>query len=318
MHSISKNILEATSLQKSLGIMDRHLSALQEFEKTHTRLQDIYKDTYSLQSATNSLLATSGISKSLIGLQSVSEQIQASQRMLNMPSIANLSATKALYGMDHHILNQIQASQKIWRDMIDSPVAKLLNEQSVMKQIANQVPLANAMQLRLPQMERVFESASTLAAIANSNSFLSSALSVATTSLNFSSVLDTLNLTEQQRIIDIIDQIDLDDETDIGNPEELPEEIQSEYINFIDFIRDYWKENREHILGILATADTAVNGIANGDFSNIFTIVLFAFYCTNLLNSSTSENDDDQEKSFTLQNLLPANFLQFPKFSGSP
>ena len=147
MHSISKNILEATSLQKSLGIMDRHLSALQEFEKTHTRLQDIYKDTYSLQSATNSLLATSGISKSLIGLQSVSEQIQASQRMLNMPSIANLSATKALYGMDHHILNQIQASQKIWRDMIDSPVAKLLNEQSVMKQIANQVPLANAMQL---------------------------------------------------------------------------------------------------------------------------------------------------------------------------
>lgn len=276
--------------------MDRHLSALQEFEKTHTRLQDIYKDTYSLQSATNSLLATSGISKSLIGLQSVSEQIQASQRMLNMPSIANLSATKALYGMDHHILNQIQASQKIWRDMIDSPVAKLLNEQSVMKQIANQVPLANAMQLRLPQMERVFESASTLAAIANSNSFLSSALSVATTSLNFSSVLDTLNLTEQQRIIDIIDQIDLDDETDIGNPEELPEEIQSEYINFIDFIRDYWKENREHILGILATADTAVNGIANGDFSNIFTIVLFAFYCTNLLNSSTSENDDDQEK----------------------
>lgn len=61
----------SANLHKSLGIMNKHFSALQTFAQKYPNLQDAYRDATTLQRAGNHLLTMQGINKNILGLQSV-------------------------------------------------------------------------------------------------------------------------------------------------------------------------------------------------------------------------------------------------------
>ena len=113
--------------------------------------------------------------------------------------------------------------------------------------------------------------------------FISSALSVARASLNFSVGLDTLPYSEQLRIVAALDDINLDTDADTIIPEDLSDETRTDYITLTEFSRAFWKNNREFILGILATVDTTIQSFSEEDCSNPFVVILFAYYCIGLI-----------------------------------
>ena len=74
MDSINKMMSESERLRKSLGFMEEHTSALQEFQKNYPRWQDEYKHATDIRIAGEKLLAMQGINKNILGLQSTLEQ----------------------------------------------------------------------------------------------------------------------------------------------------------------------------------------------------------------------------------------------------
>ena len=71
---MNKMMSESERLRKSLSFMEKHMSALQEFQKNYPRWQDEYKHATDIQIAGEKLLAMQGINKNILGLQSTLEQ----------------------------------------------------------------------------------------------------------------------------------------------------------------------------------------------------------------------------------------------------
>ena len=152
------------------------------------------------------------------------------------------------------------------------------------QKIASPIPFIARLHTKIPQVELIFIEATKIPmSLKHSSPFMTSALSVATASINFSAELNNFPYPEQLKIVDALDSLNLDTNTDIEIYENLPEEIQTECISLDKFARNFWKNNREFILGILATVDTTVQSFSENDYSNIFTIILFTYYCAGFI-----------------------------------
>lgn len=250
MNYLSKFLEYEKSVQRLSKIVSEHSIALRSFERLHRDWNIPYDNLSAIQNACKSLLETHGISKTILGLQSIAEQIEETQKFAR--GIGDISPIA--YMFRDHLANQV----------------------------ADQIPFLARLQPRVLQMERIFMETTGIAAIKYSEPFISSALSVARASLNFSVGLDTLPYSEQLRIVDALDNINLDTDADII-PEDLSDETRTDYITLTEFSRAFWKNNREFILGILATVDTTIQSFSEKDCSNPFVVILFAYYFIGLI-----------------------------------
>ena len=192
----------------------------------------------------------------------------------------------------------MEDSMKIIREYTSQD---LISRQDFLRQITEQNPFVDKLQSKLAKFDLLFPDTKTIEALLCSSQLMTSTVSVAMETLNFSSELDKLSHEEQLKILAYLESLDIGDETEIIIPDDLSEEISRNYVTLAEFIRNFWKENRDSMLGIMATADTAVNGIAKNDFSNIFTILLFIYFCARLLtatiaSTNTDENNSNQKK----------------------
>ncbi len=332
MDSMQKIMSSSANLQKSLGVMNAHFSALQKFTQEYPNLQEAYRNATTLQRAENHLLAMQGISKSMLGLQSIVEQssfrianaiaeqhkplIQnpvqdmvakiagqtdtanaiAEQRKLSSDLLKDMFRKTALYSSLGCVVDLVEGQHSLKRDFT---LQALIRDSVFLSQIANQSPFISAVQAQMPKMTKIWGTENVLAKIATASPVLESVFPIAIASINFSSELDRLKLQEQQRIVNVIEQIALDDETEPVISEQFDAETKKEYITLVDLLRDFWKKNKNQLLGILTTVETSVKNFSENDLSNPFTILAFIYNCLalllNQLNTLNKEGADDNE-----------------------
>lgn len=297
MNYTSKFLEYEKNTQRLANLIEAHSATLKFFEKANRFGHNPYN--YStIQNAHKILLETQGISKTLIGLQSMAQQIQEVQKIAG--SLGDIARTTALPAMNSHLVQQMQEVQKIAGSLGDiAHTTALLGMNSGLvpqfqeaQIIAGQIPFITKLQTKIPQIEPIFIEATKVAtSLMNSAPFTVSALSVATASINFSARLDNFPYPEQLRIVDALDSLNLDTDTDIEILEDLPEEMQTDYVTLTKFAYTFWQKNREFILGVLATIDTTARSFSENDFSNIFTIILFTYYCASLIYISLNQEE---------------------------
>jgi len=301
MDSVIKQMYGDVNLQKSLNIMGKHFSAVQEFERNNSYLRSIQKYDSALKSAGDSLLAMQGINKNILGMQSIIEQNRPLMNILSSmknsfhPSHVPAGVAEAIRtanplpknslmematGVSSSLPRTIAALFETHNRLNKNPTFQaIIDNKHFLQRISEQSPFISAVQRHTSSLEKIFGSSAVLAQMAESKTLFDSAVPVVASALNFSSALDSLSIDEQQRIVDILEQLDLDDDVDVEVSEALPDELQEECDTFIVAIRTFWKDNSEYLLGIAATADTTVKSLVTNDIDgNIFTIVLFVYY----------------------------------------
>ena len=203
-------------------------------------------------------------------------QLQEAQKIAG--SLGDIAHTTVLLGMNSGLVPQLQEAQRI----------------------ASQIPFITKLQTKIPQIEPIFIEATKVAtSLIHSAPFTVSALSVATASINFSARLDNFPYPEQLRIVDALDSLNLDTDTDIEIPEDLPEEMQSDYVTLIELLQKFCRENENQLLGILTTVETTVKNFSENDFSNPFTVLAFIYNCIILIWNQIKlpkDGDDNNNK----------------------
>lgn len=122
-----------------------------------------------------------------------------------------------------------------------------------------------------------------------SRNFLSSALIVQDAAIDFLSEMKKIDGYEQKTLGEILKEIRRKKKF-----EDLPIETQESFLTLEEFVKIFWNDNKEYILGIFATSDSTINAIQNNDFSNIFTVLLFIYYSIGLLmNCKNFEVNDE-------------------------
>lgn len=257
MNYTSKFLEYEKNTQRLVNLIEGHSVALKFFEKAN-RFGHIPCNYSTIQNAHKILLETQGISKTLLGLQSIAQQMQEAQKIVG--SFGDIARTTALLAMNPPLAQQLQEAQKI----------------------AGQIPFIARIQTKIPQVEPIFMEATKIAtSLRLSSPFMTSALPVAMTSINFSARLDNFPYPEQLKIVDALDSLNLD--TDIEIPEDLPEEMQSDYVTLIELLQKFCRENENQLLGILTTVETTVKNFSENDFSNPFTVLVFIYNCIILI-----------------------------------
>lgn len=329
MDSMQKMMSSSANLQKSLGVMNAHFSALQKFTQEYPNLQEAYRSATTLQRAENHLLAMQGISKSMLGLQSIVEQSSfrianaiakqhkplsqnpvqdmvakiaeqtdtanaiAEQRKLSSDLLKDMFRKTALYSSLGYVVDLVEGQHSLKRDFT---LPALMRDSGFLSQIANQSPFISAVQAQMPKMAKILGTEKVLAKIATASPVLESVFPIAIASINFSSELDRLNFQEQQRIVDALEHYE---ETEPVISEQFDAETKKEYITLVDLLRDFWKKNKNQLLGIITTVETSVKNFSENDLSNPFTIIAFIYNCLalllNQLNTLNKEDYDDNE-----------------------
>lgn len=277
----SKFLEHEKNLQKLLNIIDGHSAALEYFERVeriHHHLRNPYENLATVQNSCKNLLGFQGINKNLLGLQSIAEQMQSVKLPLQV--MHGTYPMKTDFGFESPVIKAAMRAQEIF----SSPILQALNQNAeLLKQISKQTPFISEIQSRLARFERMTLDTVGIAAIKHSAPFMSSALAVATASINFSAELDTLPYSEQLRIVDFLDRINLDTDEELIIPENLSAETQADYISLTEVARNFWKKNNSHILVILTTVETVAENFSENDISNPLTIVAFIYSCIALL-----------------------------------
>lgn len=330
MGSVHNMISEYENLRKSLSYMEKHVSALQEFQKNYPRWQDEYKNASAIQMAGKELLAMHGINKNLLGLQSIFEQsplravsaiaehqripkdflpasdafkqtgIQAfknntavaiarSQEISRQNPLKDMVEKMGLSSSLGSMLNLIAEQDKLERNSV---IRSIVGNSDFLSQISKQSPFISAMQSQIPKMEKIFGDSSAMMAMANSESLISSILPVATASLSFSSELDKLSVTEQQRVVDILEQINLDDEIDEEIQENLFAETRIDFSSYLESFQNFCKNNAFNIWALQTGYETFIKHMTENDFSNIFFNILFVICFLVLISNLPSGGDD--------------------------
>lgn len=287
MNYTSKFLEYEKNTQRLVNLIEGHSVALKFFEKAN-RFGHIPCNYSTIQNAHKILLETQGISKTLLGLQSIAQQMQKAQKIAG--SFGDIAHATALSAMNSTLAKQLQEAQKIAGSFGDiarttallamnPPLAQQLQEA---QKIAGQIPFIARIQTKIPQVEPIFMEATKIAtSLRLSSPFMTSALPVAMTSINFSARLDNFPYPEQLKIVDALDSLNLD--TDIEIPEDLPEEMQSDYVTLIELLQKFCRENENQLLGILTTIETTVKNFSENDFSNPFTVLAFIYNCIILI-----------------------------------
>ena len=308
MDSMQKMMSSSANLHKSLGIMNEHYSALQKFAQKYPNLQDAYKDATTLQRAGNHLLTMQGINKNILGLQSVFLQNDNWRKTL---SLIQDEMDKFHRQVEIRVKGIISEQQKISQDMIRSAIGianqqtsfelehamkiirdytplEIIRQRDFLSQITKQSPLINSIQSQMPKIEPIWESSSVLAKIATTP-MLDSVLPVAMDSFNFSSELDKLALQEQQRIVDILEQINLDEKID----EEIDSDIQPYFSILLKSLQKFFKNNAFDIATIIGNTETFISDISEQSFSHPIFDITFII-CLAIILSKFSIHDDDK------------------------
>ena len=249
MDSVEKTMPPIEAFQKSLALANQHSAALQMFKKNYPPFQSIYKSTEALRAASKILLATQGINKNILVLQSI------------------------------------------------SAINEMIRNRDFLNQIMAQTPFMAKVQSEMTKFEPLFTSTKTIAGILDSSPLVTSTLSVTMESLNFSSELDKLTPSGQLKILEYLDSLNIDDSTDNIIPDDLPTEIRPEYITLVEIIRGFLQKNEPYILGILSTVETTAKNFSENDFSNVFTIIAFAYFVWALIVNQFEDNDNDGDKN---------------------
>ena len=289
LHYTSKFLEYQKNAQRLAKLLDGHPYALAFLERTH-QLGHLSCNCLEIQNTHKSLLGTPGISKTLIGLHDIAQEIQQTQEIYR--DLGNIAYTPAFLNLDSdfaHSLNNLAS--------LMSPISvdsDLINQFRETLKINSQIPFIDRLRTKIPQIGQLLTNTNRIAEITYSEPFVQSALIVATTSINFSANLENFSYVEQLRIVNALDSLKLD--TNIEILEELPAELKSDYITLTEFAHSFWQDNRTYILGILATAYPTINGFCENDFSNIFVVILFTYYCSSLVYNSLKTPNENQEK----------------------
>ena len=305
MNDTSKFLEYEKNTQRLANLIEGHSAALKFFEKANRFGHNPYN--YStIQNAHKILLETQGISKTLLGLQSIAQQMQEVQKIAG--SLGDIAHIATSFDRNSALMPQLQEAQKIAGSLGDiAHTTVLLGMNSGLvpqlqeaQRIASQIPFITKLQTKIPQIEPIFIEATKVAtSLIHSAPFTVSALSVATASINFSARLDNFPYPEQLRIVDALDSLNLDTDTDIEIPEDLPEEMQSDYVTLIELLQKFCRENENQLLGILTTVETTVKNFSENDFSNPFTVLAFIYNCIILIWNQIKlpkDGDDNNNK----------------------
>ena len=305
MNYTSKFLEYEKNTQRLANLIEGHSAALKFFEKANRFGHNPYN--YStIQNAHKILLETQGISKTLLGLQSIAQQMQEVQKIAG--SLGDIAHIATSFDRNSALMPQLQEAQKIAGSLGDiAHTTVLLGMNSGLvpqlqeaQRIASQIPFITKLQTKIPQIEPIFIEATKVAtSLIHSAPFTVSALSVATASINFSARLDNFPYPEQLRIVDALDSLNLDTDTDIEIPEDLPEEMQSDYVTLIELLQKFCRENENQLLGILTTVETTVKNFSENDFSNPFTVLAFIYNCIILIWNQIKlpkDGDDNNNK----------------------
>lgn len=128
--------------------------------------------------------------------------------------------------------------------------------------------------------------------MATSAPLMNSILPVANATFNFSSELDKLSLTEQQRVMDILEQINLDDEIDEELQENLFEETRIDFSPFLESFQNFCKNNAFNICTMIGTYPTFIEDVNTQTFSNIIFDISFVICFLVLINDLLSNKND--------------------------
>ena len=335
MNYTSKFLEYEKNTQRLANLIEGHSAALKFFEKANRFGHNPYN--YStIQNAHKILLETQGISKTLLGLQSIAQQMQEVQKIAG--SLGDIAHIATSFDRNSALMPQLQEAQKIAGGLGDiAHIATSFDRNSALmpqlqeaqkiagslgdiahttvllgmnsglvpqlqeaQRIASQIPFITKLQTKIPQIEPIFIEATKVAtSLIHSAPFTVSALSVATASINFSARLDNFPYPEQLRIVDALDSLNLDTDTDIEIPEDLPEEMQSDYVTLIELLQKFCRENENQLLGILTTVETTVKNFSENDFSNPFTVLAFIYNCIILIWNQIKlpkDGDDNNNK----------------------
>ena len=303
--------------------MGKHFSAVQEFEKNNSYLRSIQKYNSALKSAGDNLLAMQGINKNILGMQSIIEQNRPLMNILSsmsetMKLSSDLSSaaesirinksslknplTEMAMGISS-LLPSTMANLLETHNRLNSTFQAIIGNQYFLQRISEQSPFISAVQRHTSLPEKIFGNSGVLAQMAESKTLFESALPVVASALNFSSALDSLSIGEQQRIVDILEQIDLDDDSELEVNELNLGVTRTEYIELTTFIQIFFKENSSYMTNILSTIETTIKNFIDKDLSNPFTIIVFAYSCLALLINAwnikivSDENNGDDNKN---------------------
>ena len=138
------------------------------------------------------------------------------------------------------------------------------------------------------KIEPIWESSSVLAKIATTP-MLDSVLPVAMDAFNFSSELDKLALLEQQRIVDILEQINLNEKID----EKIDSEIQPYFSILLKSLQKFLKNNAFDIATIIGNTENFISDISEQSFSHPIFDIAFII-CLAIILSRFSIKDDDR------------------------
>ena len=183
---------------------------------------------------------------------------------------------------------EIEHAMKIIRDYTPQ---EIIRQRDFLSQITKQFPLISAIQSQMLKMEPIWESSSVLAKIATT-SMLDSVFPVAIDAFNFSSELDKLVFQEQQRIVDILDQINLNEAID----EEIDSEIQPYFSILLKSLQKFFKNNAFDIATIIGNAETFISDISEQSFSHPIFDIAFIICLAIILNRFSMHDDDSASK----------------------
>ena len=325
MDSMQKILSSSANLHKSLDIMNEHSSALQTFAQEYPNLQDEYRNAATLQMAGNHLWAMQGISKSLLGLQSILEQsslrivnaiaeqhkplIQnpvrdmlekiagqtdtanaiAEQRKLSSDLLKDMFRKTALYSSLGCVVDLVEGQHSLKRDFT---LQALMRDSGFLSQIANQSPFISAVQAQMPKMAKILGTENVIAKIATASPVLESVFPLAMALFDFYSELDKLSVTKQQRVVNLLEQINLDDEIDEELQENLFAETRIDFSPYLESFQNFCKNNAFNIWALQMGYETFIKDTTEKDFSNIFFDILFVICFLVLISNLPSGGDD--------------------------
>ena len=314
MDTVQKISQHFKVVQKSLKLANQHLAALQAFERNYPSLKFDYESKPTLQLASQTLLDTPGINKNILGIQSIfaqnaefrksvkfvpDEMIKAQQKLSTSfkdifeekDKMIQRDFCQAMEAIDNRVALDLERTMKTIREYTSQ---EIISQHEFLKKISEQTLFVAKLQPNLPKIEPLFANLKIIESTIIPRPLIKESLSVAIETLNFSFELDKLTHEEQLKILDYLENLDINDETELIIPDDLPEEIQSDYITLVEFLRNFWKTNKSYIIGILTTVETAVKNFSENDFSNPFTVIAFIYNCVALLLKQI--NDDKNEK----------------------
>lgn len=325
MDSMNKKMSASANLQKSLGVVNAHFSALQKFTQEYPNLQDEYRNAATLQRAGNHLLAMQGISKSMLGLQSIVEQSSfrianaiaeqhkplsqnpvrdmlekiagqtntanaiAEQRKLSSDLLKDMFRKTSLYSSLGCVVDLVEGQHSLKKDFT---LQALMRDSGFLSQIANQSPFISAVQAQMPKMAKILGTENVLAKIATASPVLESVFPLAMTSFNFYSELDQLSVTKQQRVVNLLEQINLNDEIDEELQENLFAETRIDFSPYLESFQNFCKNNAFNIWTLQTNYETFIKDMTEKDFSNIFFDILFVICFLVLISNLPSGGDD--------------------------